>query len=69
MIGHCRFGTVEIDGETGLIVNMNARDLYLGIKKIIENQELRQRISANLKHDKVGTEGELQKVYSLMESC
>lgn len=56
------------DGENGSIVNMNSDDIYKGIKKIIEDSNLRERIYSNLKNEKVGTEDEIFKVYSMIES-
>ncbi len=53
--------------ENGLIVDMNAEDLYKGIKEMMEDDNLRKQICRNLKKDKVGTEGEVLKVYSLIE--
>ncbi len=56
------------DRENGLIVNMDSEDLYRGIKEIIEDKNLRQRIFLNLGKENIGTEEEIFKVYSLIES-
>ncbi|NOV00212.1 glycosyltransferase [Paenibacillus planticolens] len=56
------------DRENGLIVNMNSEDIYMGIKNMMEDGSLRQKISSNLKKENVGTEEEIHKVYALIES-
>ena len=56
------------DNENGVIVNMNADDIYKGIKKVIEDTTLRNKIYNNLCNEKKGTEEELLKVYSLLET-
>ncbi|MEH7549437.1 glycosyltransferase [Neobacillus vireti] len=54
--------------ENGLIVEMNSEDIFNGIKRLIEDNNLRNDICLNLENEKVGTEGELQKIYALLES-
>lgn len=56
------------DGVNGLIVNMSSDDLYKGIKKIIEESSLRNYFSINLSHENVGTEEQIDKIYSLIGS-
>ncbi len=55
------------DRENGLIVQMNAEDIYNGIKIMIEDMNLRQGISRNVRNQNVGTEDEIYKIYSLIE--
>lgn len=54
--------------ENGLIVNMNSNSLYEGIKELLEDENLRNSISQNLRKEKVGTEQEINKLYSLIEN-
>ncbi|AGK52661.1 glycosyltransferase [Bacillus sp. 1NLA3E] len=56
------------ENENGVIVNMNPNSIYEGIKKIIEDKDLRNKIYNNLRSEKKGTEEELLKVYSLLEA-
>ena len=56
-----------INEKNGLIVNMNSDDLYKGIKRIIQDKKLRENICINLSKEDVGTEKEINKVYSLIE--
>ncbi|KRE51003.1 glycosyltransferase [Paenibacillus sp. Soil724D2] len=56
------------DGENGLIVNMNSEDLYMGIKKMLVQDSLRDRIKGNLRKENIGTEQEIYKVYDMIES-
>lgn len=57
------------DRENGLIVRMNSQDLFDGIIKMINDPALRNKINSNLKKEKVGTEEEIYKIYSLIESA
>ncbi|UAL50262.1 glycosyltransferase [Metabacillus dongyingensis] len=57
-----------VDGENGLIVNMNSEDISNGIINIIEDKCLRNKLYLRLKCESVGTENEILKVYSLIES-
>lgn len=64
------FSTVNnqlVDGETGLIVEMNGNAVYEGIKKLIDNQELADYIIAKQKEICRGNEEEIKKLYWLME--
>lgn len=54
--------------ENGLIVNMDSEDLYKGIKEMIIDSDLRHRVYLNLGKENIGTEEEVFKVYSLIES-
>lgn len=64
------FSTVNnqlVDGETGLIVEMNGNAVYEGVKKLIDNQELTDYIIAKQKEICRGNEEEIKKLYWLME--
>lgn len=50
----------------GLIVNMNSKSLYQGVKKIIENPYLREKFSYNLSKENLGNEKEVNKLYELI---
>lgn len=54
------------DGENGIISEMNGESLGEKIQYIIENDKLRNEIIDRLKSEEVGTEKEIQKVYSLL---
>ncbi|UOK59872.1 hypothetical protein MGI18_15575 [Bacillus sp. OVS6] len=54
--------------ENGLIINMNSESIYYGIKEVIEDKNLREYICGNLEKEMVGTEQEINKVYSIIES-
>ncbi|MFE5321196.1 glycosyltransferase [Paenibacillus sp. NPDC056579] len=53
------------DKQNGLIVEMNAQSVFEGIKTLIEDDKLRDRLSANLSREKLGTEAEILKLYQL----
>lgn len=64
------FSTVynQIENErTGLIVDMNAESLYNGIKRMIDDNELRNRIIETQKKECKGNENEVEKLYKLIE--
>lgn len=46
-----------VDNKTGIIVPVDENELYLGLKKMVENEELRKRLSKNL-----AIESEMNKV-------
>ncbi|MDY3002432.1 MAG: glycosyltransferase [Romboutsia timonensis] len=56
------------DKQNGIITEMNSESLYKGIKNLIDNEELQKHIRLNLSKENIGTEDELFKVYSLIES-
>ncbi|UKS24918.1 glycosyltransferase [Paenibacillus sp. HWE-109] len=56
------------DGENGLIVDMNANALYTGIKKLLSEQSLKDKIRSRLAKEELGTEREIEKVYAMIES-
>lgn len=56
------------DGENGLIVNMSADDLFVGVSKVLADSNLREHIRENLRKESIGTEDEINKVYAMIES-
>ncbi|KAB7708177.1 glycosyltransferase [Bacillus aerolatus] len=54
--------------ENGLIVDMNSESISIGIKEIIKNRNLREYLYENLSRERAGTEQEIEKVYSIIES-
>ncbi|MBP1990378.1 glycosyltransferase [Paenibacillus eucommiae] len=55
-------------GENGLIVNMNSEDIGDGIKRLIDDKDLKESICFKLSQEIIGTEKEIHKVYSIIES-
>ncbi|MBJ8104385.1 MULTISPECIES: glycosyltransferase [Bacillus cereus group] len=53
--------------ENGLIIDMDAHSLSEGIKKLIHNEELRNKLIKNLSDEELGTESEIKKLYILFE--
>ncbi|MEV5111709.1 MULTISPECIES: glycosyltransferase [Bacillus] len=53
--------------ENGLIIDMDAHPLSEGIKKLIHNEELRNKLIKNLSDEELGTESEIKKLYTLFE--
>jgi glycosyltransferase involved in cell wall biosynthesis len=57
----------QIDhGQNGLIVNMDPKAIAEGIQAIIDDAELRNKITLQLSKEKLGTESEIDKLYQLI---
>jgi glycosyltransferase involved in cell wall biosynthesis len=54
--------------ENGIIVNTDADEIYKGIKEIIEDNTLKESLCKNLRNEQVGTEEEIDKVYSILQT-
>ncbi|MDP4083181.1 MAG: glycosyltransferase [Bacillota bacterium] len=48
----------------GIVVDMNAKSIYEGIKSLIENHELRNKLINHLMIEQLGTESEVKKLYA-----
>lgn len=55
------------DGVNGLICRMNEKDMADKIELLIDNEELRQKLSKNLSEEKTGNEEELEKFYEIIQ--
>ena len=56
-----------INDETGILVECNVDDLYKGIKKLLDNEELRDKLSVNLSKENIDTRSEINKLYKLID--
>ena len=56
------------DGETGLIAEMNPKDIADKIESLILDEQLRNTLSENLKKEEHCDESEIEKLYKLIES-
>ena len=56
------------NNKNGKIVDMNGESLYMGIKEILEDKNLRRIIKYNLSNENIGTENEILKLYDMIES-
>ncbi|MFC3884781.1 glycosyltransferase [Bacillus songklensis] len=54
--------------KNGLVVNQDSTSIYEGIKKLIDDDKLRNRLIGNLSKEKLGTESEIQKLYELIKA-
>ena len=55
--------------EDGLIVGMDEKEVYLGIKKYIEDTSFKEKIENNLKNkESYSSISEIEKIYNLIES-
>lgn len=55
-------------GETGLIVEMKGEAIAEGIQRIIDDKELRSKLTNNLSKEILGTESEIAKFYDLINT-
>lgn len=56
------------DGKTGLIAEMNAKDIARNLEILLNESAVRKELSLNLKAQKLGTEDEVFKLYQLIEN-
>ena len=64
------FSTVHdqiTDGFNGLICRMDKVDMADKIERLIDNKAERERLSENLKNEKVGNEKEIEKLYAIID--
>lgn len=64
------FSTVKdqiINEENGLVVEMDPKAIAEGIKKLLENDQLRNKLINNLSNQDLGTESEIRKLYKLFK--
>lgn len=55
------------NNENGLIVEMDSKSIYEGIRTLIDNEEIRKHFINNLSIEKLGTESEIHKFYELIQ--
>ncbi|SEC07454.1 glycosyltransferase [Paenibacillus sp. GP183] len=53
--------------ENGIIVDMNSRSIFEGITMLIDDEELRNLLKNNLSNEELGTESEINKLYTIFE--
>ncbi|PGL70333.1 glycosyltransferase [Bacillus sp. AFS055030] len=53
--------------ENGIIVKMEAISISDGIKKLIDDANLRNKLINNLSNERLGTESEIEKLYVMLE--
>lgn len=56
------------DQKNGLIVGMNPKALSIGIQRLINDEKLRREFEDQLSKEKLGTESEINKLYTLIEA-
>ncbi|MCM3650418.1 glycosyltransferase [Metabacillus litoralis] len=54
-----------MNGKTGLIVDINENDIYLGVKKLLDNQDLRNEFTYNLTKEIQDAKDHIKKIYNL----
>ena len=54
------------NGVNGIVCQMNKIDMADKIEKLIDRSEEREKLSENLKKEKIGNEEELNKLYNII---
>lgn len=54
--------------QNGLIVEMDSVSIFLGVKQLIDNLELRNHLTDNLSQEILGTESQIKVFYKLIEA-
>ena len=55
-----------VDGVNGVLVDVDIVSIYKGIKRLLDDDKLRSRLSNNLKNEEIDTTNEIQKIYDLL---
>jgi len=55
-----------VDGVEGIIVEMNVEAIANGLERLVQEEQLRRRLSQNLSRLELGTESEIEKLYELI---
>lgn len=55
------------NGETGLIVNIDQNEIYYGVKRLMDNENLRENLSESLSNEKYDSSQEKDKIMELLE--
>lgn len=65
------FGAKEqiIDQHTGLITTLSTSDIYGNLKKLVDNDELRNNLSSNIKNSFVSENKNIDKVYQIIQDA
>jgi glycosyltransferase involved in cell wall biosynthesis len=53
-------------GETGLIVNINEYEIYNAVKNLMDDQDLRKKLSSNLANENIDHQRELDKLLAIL---
>ena len=55
------------NNETGILVECSTEGLYKGIKMLLDNENLRKKLSINLSKENIDTRSEVNKLYKLID--
>jgi glycosyltransferase involved in cell wall biosynthesis len=53
--------------ENGMIVEMDAKSISIGIQRLLDDEKLRKKLIDQLSKEQLGTESEINKLYELIE--
>lgn len=56
-----------VNEKTGIIVDCNVDELYRGVKKLLDDESLRNKLSVNLSKENIDTRNEINKLYRLID--
>jgi len=55
-----------IHNNTGLIVNFDAHEMFLTIKQLLDDENLRRKLEGNSRNNKINTTTEIQKLFNIV---
>ena len=55
-----------VNEKTGILVECSVDELYTGVKKLIDDESLRNKLSVNLSKENIDTRSEINKLYKLI---
>ncbi|MBO0962929.1 glycosyltransferase [Neobacillus sp. MM2021_6] len=55
-----------IHNHTGLIVNFDAQEMYLALKQLLDDENLKRRLEENSRLNKINTTTEIQKLFNIV---
>ena len=56
-----------INEKTGILVECSVDELYRGVKKLLDDESLRNKLSVNLSKENIDTRSEINKLYKLID--
>lgn len=56
-----------VNEKTGILVECSVDELYRGVKKLLDDESLRNKLSVNLSKENIDTRSEINKLYKLID--
>ena len=56
-----------VNEKTGILAECSVDELYRGVKKLLDDESLRNKLSVNLSKENIDTRSEINKLYKLID--